>query len=223
MGRVDRPFVCRGRVDRLPADANARHLAGGRLTMPSHRAINRIFSACSLSRSLPGPRDVSKGGCRRRYDPPFGDKGGYSAERADCPESISSRTRRHQRICSRPHERRRADRREGQSPHCSSGDLPKWKNTRRPPRPRPTSCFIPPCSICRGRAGGPLKSASTGRAATPAPLNVEAADRLPRWQSLWPWFTWPFLVVAALRPAPGDCLQSDSAHARTTPRSSTSR
>jgi hypothetical protein len=26
-------------------------------------------------------------------------------------------------------------------------------------------------------------------------LEIEAADRLPRWLSLWPWFSWPFLVV----------------------------
>jgi hypothetical protein len=26
-------------------------------------------------------------------------------------------------------------------------------------------------------------------------FEVEAADRLPRWLSLWPWFSWPFLVV----------------------------
>ncbi len=27
-------------------------------------------------------------------------------------------------------------------------------------------------------------------------FEVEAADRLPRWVSLWAWFSWPFLVVA---------------------------
>ena len=26
-------------------------------------------------------------------------------------------------------------------------------------------------------------------------FEIEAADRLPRWLSLWPWFSWPFLVV----------------------------
>jgi len=26
-------------------------------------------------------------------------------------------------------------------------------------------------------------------------FDVEAADRLPRWLSMWPWFSWPFLVV----------------------------
>jgi hypothetical protein len=29
-----------------------------------------------------------------------------------------------------------------------------------------------------------------------ARFEVEAADRLPRWLSLWPWFSWPALVVA---------------------------
>ena len=26
-------------------------------------------------------------------------------------------------------------------------------------------------------------------------FEIEAADKLPRWLSLWPWFSWPFLVV----------------------------
>jgi hypothetical protein len=26
-------------------------------------------------------------------------------------------------------------------------------------------------------------------------FDVEAADRLPRWLSLWPWFSWPFVAV----------------------------
>jgi hypothetical protein len=26
-------------------------------------------------------------------------------------------------------------------------------------------------------------------------FDMEAADRLPRWLSMWPWFSWPFLVV----------------------------
>jgi hypothetical protein len=28
-----------------------------------------------------------------------------------------------------------------------------------------------------------------------ASFNAEAADRLPRWLSMWPWFSWPFLAV----------------------------
>jgi hypothetical protein len=27
-------------------------------------------------------------------------------------------------------------------------------------------------------------------------FDVAAGDRLPRWASFWPWFSWPFLVVA---------------------------
>jgi hypothetical protein len=35
---------------------------------------------------------------------------------------------------------------------------------------------------------GPQGSAQTS-------FEIEAADRLPRWLNLWPWFSWPFLVV----------------------------
>jgi hypothetical protein len=28
-----------------------------------------------------------------------------------------------------------------------------------------------------------------------ASFDAEAADRLPRWLSMWPWFSWPFLAV----------------------------
>jgi hypothetical protein len=31
--------------------------------------------------------------------------------------------------------------------------------------------------------------------AAQASFDIEAAERLPRWLSLWPWFSWPFLVV----------------------------
>jgi len=33
------------------------------------------------------------------------------------------------------------------------------------------------------------------RGAASARFDAEAADRLPRWLSLWPWFSWPFVAV----------------------------
>lgn len=34
-----------------------------------------------------------------------------------------------------------------------------------------------------------------GRRTEPLQFAVEAADRAPPWQTLWPWFTWPVLVI----------------------------
>ncbi len=91
----------------------------------------------------------------------------------------------------------RIARRESRSPHC-----PRRAALRRATIPgdhaatRRTSSSTRPTFDLRGPGWWTVAIDVDGpQGAARDELRVEAADRLPRWLSMWPWFSWPFLSV----------------------------
>ena len=208
MGDADRAAVRPRRLDRVSTDGDARYAAAGRHSVPDHRrsiTMRTAIQTLIVFALLAGP-------CSQLAHADGGQVRVMRATRRLPTDSLHfaqpTPRRPGRRERARP---RRNDRPDHSRRHRSPSNSHRPTNRSRPsappppPPPRRTNSSAPRWSnFPRPVAGTFASNARPRTQSIPSTVafTMDAAPPLPRWLSVWPWFTWPIRRGAALRHPP---------------------